>query len=35
VEINGVTIGGGKPGYWTRELARRYDAWTDAHLEPI
>jgi branched-subunit amino acid aminotransferase/4-amino-4-deoxychorismate lyase len=34
-EINGESIGVGKPGPLTREIARRFDAWTDAHLEPI
>ena len=35
VQINDVSIGDGKPGPLTREISRRYDAWTAAHLEPI
>lgn len=35
VEIDGRAIGDGQPGALTREIAARYDAWTDAHLEPI
>ena len=35
VEFDGEQIGTGKPGDITRELTRRYDAWTEAHLEPI
>lgn len=35
VTIDEQKIGTGTPGELTRELARRYDAWTDTHLEPI
>jgi len=35
VEIDGQKIGTGEPGEMTRELHRRYDEWTAAHLEPI
>lgn len=35
VAIDGQTIGDGQPGHFTRQLSERYDAWTDAHLEPI
>jgi branched-chain amino acid aminotransferase len=35
IDIDGAMIGDGQPGVITRELSRRYDAWTEAHLEPI
>jgi branched-chain amino acid aminotransferase len=35
IEIDGVMIGEGQPGKITHELSARYDAWTEAHLEPI
>jgi branched-chain amino acid aminotransferase len=35
VKIDGVALSGGVPQAATLELARRYDAWTDAHLEAI
>ena len=35
VEINGVSIGSGKPGELTCTLSDAYEAWTEAHLEPV
>lgn len=35
VQIDEQIIGDGQPGQKTRQLAARYDAWTEAHLEPI
>lgn len=35
VEIDGRAIGTGKPGPYTLKLRAAYDAWADAHLEPI
>ena len=35
VEIGGRAIGTGNPGPYTRRLRAAYDAWADAHLEPI
>ncbi len=35
VEINGIAIGDGRPGPIARALRARYDAWAEAHLEPI
>jgi branched-chain amino acid aminotransferase len=35
VEIEGQKIGPGVPGPFTQEISRRYDAWTEAHLEAI
>lgn len=35
VEIDGVTIGSGKPGEKTLELRRRYVQWVNAHLEEL
>ncbi|NJL93532.1 MAG: hypothetical protein HC915_07270 [Anaerolineae bacterium] len=35
VMIDDQPIGAGAPGVLTRELQQRYDAWTEAHLEPI
>src|SRR5258708_9939270 len=35
VEIDGRVIGTGKPGSYTRRLRAAYDAWADAHLDPI
>jgi branched-chain amino acid aminotransferase len=35
VEMDGISIGGGKPESITQELAQRYDEWTEAHLEEI
>jgi branched-subunit amino acid aminotransferase/4-amino-4-deoxychorismate lyase len=33
--IDDEVIGDGAPGAVTLELAGRYSAWVDAHLEPI
>lgn len=35
VSIDGITIGNGTPGPRTKEFASHYDAWVEAHLEPI
>ncbi len=35
VSIDGITIGKGTPGPRTKEFASHYDAWVEAHLEPI
>jgi len=35
VEIDGFTIGDGKPGPYTRQLRERYLAWVEAHLEDM
>jgi branched-chain amino acid aminotransferase len=35
VRIDDLTIGRGRPGGWTIDLMARYDAWVEAHLEPI
>ena len=35
VEIDGRPIGDGRPGPVTQRLREAYDAWTEAHLEPI
>ncbi len=33
--INGEPINGGRPGPITQALSARYDAWAEAHLEPL
>ncbi|MBN1284683.1 MAG: aminotransferase class IV family protein [Anaerolineae bacterium] len=33
--IDGRPVNGGRPGPVTQMLAQRYDAWTEAHLEPL
>jgi branched-chain amino acid aminotransferase len=33
--IDGQQIGDGKPGQKTQAIAQRYEAWVEAHLEPI
>jgi len=35
VEIDGQRVNGGRPGPFTRAIERRYNAWTEAHLEEI
>ncbi len=35
VEIDGQQVNGGRPGPFTRAIERRYNAWTEAHLEEI
>lgn len=35
VEIDGVTIGDGTPGKFTREIRKHYLAWADAHLQEL
>jgi branched-subunit amino acid aminotransferase/4-amino-4-deoxychorismate lyase len=35
VRIDDQIIGDGHPGPLTRTLSGRYDAWAEAHLEPI
>lgn len=35
VQIDEQFIGSGEPGPLTQEIARQYDAWVEAHLEPI
>jgi branched-chain amino acid aminotransferase len=35
VQIDGQPIGGGTPGPLTQAISVRYDAWAEAHLEPI
>jgi branched-subunit amino acid aminotransferase/4-amino-4-deoxychorismate lyase len=35
VSIDGILIGKGTPGPRTKEIASHYDAWVEAHLEPI
>jgi branched-subunit amino acid aminotransferase/4-amino-4-deoxychorismate lyase len=35
VEIDGCRIGTGRPGPVTLRLREAYDAWAEAHLEPI
>jgi branched-chain amino acid aminotransferase len=35
VEIDGQRIGNGKPGSYTLKLREAYEAWVNAHLEPI
>lgn len=35
IAIDGITIGGGKPGPKTLALRARYAAWVDAHLEEL
>jgi branched-chain amino acid aminotransferase len=35
VEIDGQSIGDGRPGAYTTRLREAYNAWSKAHLEPI
>ena len=35
VAIDEQPVGVGRPGNWTQDLSQRYDAWVEAHLEPI
>jgi branched-chain amino acid aminotransferase len=35
VEIDGQPVGDGRPGSYTLRLRDAYNAWTNAHLEPI
>ena len=35
VEIDGHRLGGGQPGPMTLRLRAAYDAWAEAHLQPI
>jgi branched-subunit amino acid aminotransferase/4-amino-4-deoxychorismate lyase len=35
VEIDGITIGAGVPGAYTRKLGEVYQAWVAQHLEPL
>ncbi len=35
VQIDTYTIGTGRPGPLTQQIAKHYDAWVEAHLEPI
>lgn len=35
VHIDGVSIGGGKPGEMTKAIMKHYDAWVESHLERI
>jgi branched-subunit amino acid aminotransferase/4-amino-4-deoxychorismate lyase len=35
VEIDGQRLGTGMPGTITERLRAAYDAWAEAHLEPI
>jgi len=35
VEIDGITIGAGVPGEFTRKLRAAYQSWMDEHLEPL
>lgn len=35
IAIDGIMIGGGKPGVKTRALRERYAAWVDTHLEEL
>ncbi len=35
VEIDGRSVGDGRPGPYSRRLREAYNAWTQAHLEPV
>ncbi len=35
VRIDDQMVGNGRPGPLTQTLSRRYDAWAEAHLEPL
>lgn len=35
VEIDGITVGSGLPGEFTKKLRDAYQAWMDEHLEPL
>jgi branched-chain amino acid aminotransferase len=35
VEIDGVSIGDGKPGAFTQAIREAYDSWVQAHLEEL
>ncbi len=35
VEIDGLPVGGGQPGPYTHRLFEAYNAWAQAHFEPI
>ena len=35
VRINGMKIGDGQPGPKTRTIRRAFDAWVEAHIQPI